>query len=331
MTSPHNLLFETANSIINLLGGTRFQLDRSELSRKIRNLYEKGKEHQWNATERLTALQDKPQEYHDDYGMTLEAQQAFARVLSQFYYGERGAQVISSQLVTMVEDKEAAQFLSTQVMDEARHVEVMEKMILHLDKLYPINPFLNLLLTDMTSTPNFHEKIIGMNLLVEGLALSMFQVSVDAMEKDENLTDIFRARFQEPLESIIRDEARHVGFGTTYIPGHMKKLSVRRKAEIKVRQLVWMTLEYCSVKYQQKDSELLGYDHMEVVKRVLAEHQERVEGTKDDTLLGTKTIQQILPYADRLVDSLLGGYERINGSVEMLLKPLYATARTIVG
>lgn len=329
MIAPHNYLFDAANAVINALGGSRLTLLSGVQNPKIDRLYEKSKDAQWNATSELSRLSDQPVK-NDDYGWDQEVVEALARVLSQFYYGERGAQLISSQLVGMVDDQEAANFLSTQVIDEARHVEIMEKMILHLDTLGPINPFLNALLTDMSRTPNFHEKIIGMNLLVEGLALSTFKVTVDAMKADENMTPLARERFQEPLEYIIRDEARHVGFGATYIPGHMEKVSSSRRLQIKARQLVWMALEYCSVKWQQPDTEKLKVDHISVVTRVLADHQERVEGSRDGILLDAKFLQMIIPYADRVVDQVINGYSTVSGGVDAILAPLNFVAKRIV-
>ncbi len=268
--------------------------------KKVGNLYERAKKDQWNVTEKYHYKKGE----NSESGFTKEAREAIARLYSQLYYGERGAQIISSQMVGMVPHNEAAKFLSTQSMDEARHVEIFEKMLLNFDRIYPMNPFLAVLLSDMCKAPTWQEKIIGMNMLVEGLALTVFHTMVHTFENHELFKDDPETQsVVEPLKYIIKDEARHVGFATVYLKETLKKgmsrFEVRR---LHIRQLVWMFFLYGSVKYHQEEAEMVGVDYLSIVKKILIDHQARVEEMDVDALISAEQVEGMLPFLDKAFD-----------------------------
>ena len=131
--------------------------------------------------------------------------ESMAWILSQFLHGEQGALLATSQLVDAVPVMDAKLYAATQVMDEARHVEVYDQYLrTKLEKTYPINPSLKLLLDQILADARWDMKYLGMQILVEGLALAAF--------------GFIRAHANEPLirdltAHVMRDEARHVAFG----------------------------------------------------------------------------------------------------------------------
>ena len=158
------------------------------------NLYEKGKERQWNGNTRIDWSLDldpeNPQELPDEqisiFGsdiwnrMTpkeranlrrhLQAQQ-----LSQFMHGEQGALLCASKIVQQVPSIDAKFYAATQVMDEARHVEVYARLLHQKFELaYPITPTLKSLLDNVLTDARWDMTYLGMQVLIEGLALAAF-------------------------------------------------------------------------------------------------------------------------------------------------------------
>src|SRR5690606_7688184 len=96
-------------------------------------------------------------------------------LLSQFMHGEQGALLCTARIVETVPWIDAKYHASTQVMDEARHVEVFAKYLN--DKLsghYPLNAHLGMLLEDIISDSRWDMTYLGMQIMVEGLALAAF-------------------------------------------------------------------------------------------------------------------------------------------------------------
>jgi parallel beta-helix repeat protein len=81
---------------------------------------------------------------------------------------------------------------------------------------YPINKNLKLLLDKILTDERWDLKFIGMQIVIEGLALAAFQM-LKGLSKDPLLTQL--------LHYVIRDEARHVTFGINYLEDFIKTLS----------------------------------------------------------------------------------------------------------
>jgi hypothetical protein len=189
----------------------------------LRDLYEKAKREQWNGTDQLkwdTPVDPEseiiPQTYNplDDYGpfkklSTKEVghfrHASISWQLSQFMHGEQGALIVASQLTGAVPWMDAKYYAATQTMDEARHVEVFSRYLR--DKLewqWPINPNLRKLLDLIIIDSRWDFKYLGMQILVEGLAMAafsnMYQMATEPLAK-------------ELLHYVMKDESRHVAFG----------------------------------------------------------------------------------------------------------------------
>ncbi len=191
-------------------------------------LYEKAKRSQWNGTTDLPwetevdldafePVSDPLEtEYFFDHensplkGMN-EAQrhevdlESFKWSLSQFMHGEQGALLCTAKIVETVPWIDAKYYAATQVVDEARHVEVFARYT-H-EKLggpYPINPHLRLLLDDIINDSRWDMTYLGMQIMVEGLALAAFGF-MHGMTNEPLLKQLLRY--------VMSDEARHVAFG----------------------------------------------------------------------------------------------------------------------
>jgi hypothetical protein len=125
--------------------------------------------------------------------------------LSQFLHGEQGALVCCAKIVETVPWIDAKYYAATQVVDEARHVEVFSRYLdTKLDGHYPINPHLGMLLDDIIEDSRWDMTYLGMQIMVEGLALAAFGFTM-AATKDPLLKKLLRY--------VMSDEARHVAFG----------------------------------------------------------------------------------------------------------------------
>jgi hypothetical protein len=145
--------------------------------------------------------------------------------LSQFMHGEQGALICTAKIVETVPWIDAKYYASTQVMDEARHVEVFAKYLdTKLSGHYPINAHLGMLLDDIVEDSRWDMTYLGMQIMVEGLALAAFgfmhQLTTEPLLK-------------KLLRYVMSDEARHVAFGVLSLKEYYADLS---SAELRERQ-----------------------------------------------------------------------------------------------
>ena len=203
---------------------TIFNWEYDETRDRLLTLYEKGKEKQWNAQTRLDwSLDVDPQSpdnfpdfYIPIYGSDIwegldeakrgELRQHMAAWMnSQFLHGEQGALICAAKIVQTVPDVDSKFYAATQVIDEARHVEMYSKYVREkVDLAYPINEHLKELLNQVIADPRWDMTYLGMQVIIEGLALAAFAMIRDFSE--------------EPLAKaintyVMQDEARHVAFG----------------------------------------------------------------------------------------------------------------------
>ena len=137
--------------------------------------------------------------------------------LSQFMHGEQGALLCTARIVETVPWVDAKYYAATQVMDEARHVEVFAKYLDEkLSGHYPINAHLRLLLDDILADSRWDMTYLGMQIMVEGLALAAFgfmhQMTTEPLLK-------------QLLRYVMSDEARHVAFGVLSLKEYYTELT----------------------------------------------------------------------------------------------------------
>jgi len=145
--------------------------------------------------------------------------------LSQFMHGEQGALICTARIVENVPWIDAKYYAATQVMDEARHVEVFAKYLdTKLSGHYPINAHLRLLLDDIIQDSRWDMTYLGMQIMVEGLALAAFGF-IHMLTTEPLLKQLLRY--------VMSDEARHVAFGVLSLQDYYKELNA---AELRERQ-----------------------------------------------------------------------------------------------
>jgi hypothetical protein len=129
-----------------------------------------------------------------------------AWMLSQFLHGEQGALLATAKIVQAAPDEEAKWYAANQVADEARHVEVYHRYLTEkLGRSFEVNPHLQTLLSQIISDSRWDMTYLGMQIMVEGLALAAFGLMKVQMPDEPLIQDI--------TTRIMGDEARHVAFG----------------------------------------------------------------------------------------------------------------------
>jgi hypothetical protein len=221
---------------------TTFRWEYQDGREPLVNLYEKGKRLQWNTTTRIDWSQDldpeNPQELPDEaiaiFGsdvwnrLTRRERAAVRRhaqawQLSQFLHGEQGALVCTAKIVQQVPSVDAKFYAATQVMDEARHVETYSRLLHEKFELaYPITPTLRRLLNDVLADSRWDMTYLGMQVLIEGLALAAFAS--------------IRDQARNPLAAavnayVMQDEARHVAFGRLALRDYYPHLTQAERDE----------------------------------------------------------------------------------------------------
>ena len=145
--------------------------------------------------------------------------------LSQFLHGEQGALMCTGMITATTPWIDAKYYAATQVMDEARHVEVFARYLLEkLNGTYPMNPNLGSLIDDTLADPNWDVTYLGMQIMIEGLALAAFG-AIHMITPEPLLKQLLRY--------VMSDEARHVAFGVLSLQEYYQELS---QDEIRYRQ-----------------------------------------------------------------------------------------------
>ncbi|NRA09487.1 MAG: ferritin-like domain-containing protein [Myxococcales bacterium] len=201
----------------------------------LRDLYEKAKREQWNSTTQLPWETDvdpeseilpqatNPLVGYAPYDRLSAAEQVrvnhaqLSLQLSQFLHGEQGAMLVASQLVAAVPWIDAKYYAGTQTMDEARHVEVFSRYVNEkLEWEWPINANLKELLDAALQDSRWDFKYLGMQILIEGLAMAAFG----------NLYQVCNEPLlKELLKYVMRDESRHVAFGVLSLRDYYDDMS----------------------------------------------------------------------------------------------------------
>jgi hypothetical protein len=143
--------------------------------------------------------------------------------LSQFLHGEQGALLVASQLVNPVPELDGKLYASTQVVDEGRHVEVFERYTKKLHKIYPVDPLLKSLIDEILVSQSWELKLLGMQMLIEGLAIAAFNL-MHKQTGDPTLRDV--------LDYVLQDEGRHVNFGYFALRRTLPTMAPERRAEL---------------------------------------------------------------------------------------------------
>jgi hypothetical protein len=294
---------------------TLFDWNYSDDRNDLLNLYGKGKSMQWDTETRIDwSLEldpDNPQGmplklfplYGADFFMKMPAkEQAIARrhqqawSTSQFLHGEQGALICSAKIVQNVPDLEAKFYASTQVMDEARHVETYKKLVEKMGIAYPITGPLKTLLDQVIRDSRWDMTYLGMQVVIEGLALAAF-----AGIRDHATNDLASA----VNAYVMQDEARHVAFGRLALRAYYPELTQAERDEREE-----FLLEACYLmrdRFQTTEVwENLGYP--------MKECREFLEQSEGMRFFRTQLFSRIVPIVKDIGlwgDKIRGGYEKM--------------------
>jgi hypothetical protein len=212
---------------------------------EMQELYKRAKEQQWNGdylpwhtsvdpeNPEVPLLPKSFVDYRmmDKHGIRLSEQDELklrnslcAWMLSQFLHGEQGALFAAAQVTEAVQFFDGKLYGATQVMDEARHVEVFHRYLdQKLNKLYQVNDNLFVIIDALMRDSRWDMKFLGMQIMVEGLALGAFS-TLYRQTKEPLLKEL--------LKNVIQDEARHVHYGVLALREHINHhLSPSEKRE----------------------------------------------------------------------------------------------------
>ncbi len=222
---------------------TIFQRDYEVYAPDMRRLYENAKRDQWNVSRDIdwSASIDPDQGVFNDglidaygspYWERLDAKQRrelnhefSAWRLSQLLHGESGAMIVCSQLVQMVPSTDAKFFMTTQVVDEARHAEALARYLKERlgNKIYPMSSNVKTLFDQLIGSGKWYIKTIGLQLMAETLAVSLFRMMAESSQ-DPLLCTVSRR--------ILSDESRHMGFSVLSLPEQIAQLSDSERREV---------------------------------------------------------------------------------------------------
>ncbi|MFV0127813.1 ferritin-like domain-containing protein [Streptomyces sp. HMX112] len=225
-------------------GSARFTWEYDEGRDRLLALYQKGKDKQWDGAKRIDwELEVDPYDPlgTPDESMSLYGTRHWSKMtdkdkgelrrhyaswqFSQFLHGEQGAMICAARIVESVPDMDAKFYSATQTMDEARHAEIYGRFLHEkIGMLYPINDNLQGLLGDTLRDSRWDMPYLGMQVLIEGLALAAFGMIRDTTDKPLP---------QQILAYVMQDEARHVAFGRMALRDYYQQLT---DAELRERE-----------------------------------------------------------------------------------------------
>ncbi|UQX02982.1 ferritin-like domain-containing protein [Streptomyces sp. RerS4] len=225
-------------------GSARFSWEYDGGRERLLALYQKGKDKQWDGAKRIDW--DIEVDPYDPLGtpdevLTLYGTRYWAKMtekdkgdlrrhysawnFSQFLHGEQGAMVCAARIVESVPDLDAKFYSATQTMDEARHAEIFGRFLHEkVGMLYPANDHLRELLGDTLRDSRWDMPYLGMQVLIEGLALAAFGMIRDTTDKPLP---------KQILAYVMQDEARHVAFGRMALRDYYRQLT---DAELRERE-----------------------------------------------------------------------------------------------
>jgi hypothetical protein len=245
----------------------------------LRDLYEKAKRDQWNGTVQLAwdtdvdpergilPVEVNPLNGYAPYERLTPREKdrlrhgQIALQLSQFLHGEQGALIVASQLVGAVPWIDAKFYAGTQTMDEARHVEVFSRYLTEkLEWQWPVNESLKELLDATITDARWDFKYLGMQIIIEGLAMAAFgnlhQLTLEPLLKDL-------------IKYVMRDESRHVAFGVLSLSEYYHDMP-----ESEMRDREDFIIYACELMRNRlvgdQIAEAMGWDREEVKDLVLA-------------------------------------------------------------
>ncbi len=252
---------------------TMFDLERNaaEAKRhdKLRHIYHRGQELAWDGR----AVLDELIARHGGIQIAPELAKPLSHVFEIILWGELAAWKISAELADELEPLEAKMAATSQAHDEARHFYVMHDYLQALGyRPNRIDPRSQRVLDVTLDARCLVHKLLGMQLMIETIALTIF-------------AEVRESRVEPVLSDLLpyyeKDEARHVGLGTQYLPSLLRRQTKLEAAETMLFQLKLVFWSMASLKAIEKDLHALG-----ITAPRLAERGRKIQMKAFDELWG---------------------------------------------
>jgi hypothetical protein len=217
-------------------------------ARRMESIYHVGQDRAWLGRDVLASLVAK----HGKPALAPRERRALARIFSIIMWGELAAWKISAQLADAIIPLEGKMAATSQAHDEARHFYVMHDYLEALgEKAQPLDRWARRVVEMTLGTPSLPKKLLGMQLTIETIALTIFQ-QVREMNVEPVLSEL--------LPYYERDEARHVGLGVQLLPQLIAKMSLAERVDLALFQLNLLFSTLASLKAMEPDLESIGVD-----------------------------------------------------------------------
>jgi len=220
---------------------------------KMERIYHIGQDRAWDGKEVLKELLEK----HDGVQLAPEKVEPLRRLFATIFWGELAAWKVSSELALEIDPLEAKMAAVSQAHDEARHFYVMHDYLSLLDyEPQDLPPSAHRLLVEILRADSLAKKLVGMQLMVEPIALTLFQL-VRESNTEPVLCDL--------LAYYERDEARHVALGVHFLPELVSKMSYTELVDFYVWQIRMFMIQLDGVQEMKADFNALGLTMRDVV------------------------------------------------------------------
>ena len=217
-------------------------------AKRMESIYHAGQERIWDGRDVLAELIAR----HGQPKLADRERRALSQIFSVIMWGELAAWKISAQLADVIVPIGAKLAASSQVHDEARHFYVMHDYLEALGEKPPqLDRWSKRVLTMTLRTRSLAKKLLGMQLTIETIALTIFQ-RVRELDVEPVLSEL--------LPYYERDEARHVGLGIQMLPALIAEMSYVERIDLAVFHLDLYGSAVMSLKSLEPALESIGVD-----------------------------------------------------------------------
>ncbi|HEY3815995.1 MAG TPA: ferritin-like domain-containing protein [Polyangiaceae bacterium] len=242
----------------------------ADKTHRLERLYHQTQARSWDPRAVLDELEQK----HGGIHVPEDKRAAMGHVFTMILWGELAAWNIAADLARALPDVDAKMAATGQVFDEARHFTVMRDYFQRAKiELPPMNPFGRRLLVKILETESVLEKLYGMQLLVENLALAIFK-QVAATGIEPVLTEL--------LAYVERDESRHVALGVMYLPKLLAQASPGERARNWMFNIELFLLTIGGGQLLDPHFKALGVDHRQLGSTAQRLHEQVLRQMGED-------------------------------------------------
>jgi hypothetical protein len=284
-------------------------------ARRMASIYHAGQDRIWQGRDVLGELMVK----HGRPDLPEKERRALARIFSIIMWGELAAWKISAQLADVIVPLEGKMAATSQAHDEARHFYVMHDYLEALgEKAQPLDRWAKRVVEMTLSTESLPKKLLGMQLTIETIALTIFQ-----QVREMNVEPVLSAL----LPYYERDEARHVGLGVQLLPQLVAKMSIPERVDLALFQLNLLFSTLASLKAMEHDLESIGVDPRSILAIGFRKQKEADDAIRAEFPLWPKdppvrrifeSLCELLFPSDGSHDNAIAATTRIANAVQVL-------------